>query len=56
MADITDDPEARSGVRAYALNPERARALWARSEALVGELFPSRRRFSSPLASADPNH
>ncbi len=40
VADITDDPEARSGVRAYALNPERARVLWARSEALVGELFP----------------
>ncbi len=40
VADITDDPETRSGVRAYALNPERARALWAKSEALVGELFP----------------
>src|SRR5271166_6350952 len=40
VADLTDDPEARSGVRAYALNPERARVLWARSEALVGELFP----------------
>lgn len=27
------------GVRAYALNPERAAALWARSEELVGEKF-----------------
>ena len=27
------------GVRPYALDPERARALWARSEALVGERF-----------------
>ena len=40
MADITKDPETRSGVRANALNPERAGALWARSEARVGELFP----------------
>jgi NAD(P)-dependent dehydrogenase (short-subunit alcohol dehydrogenase family) len=27
------------GVRPYALDPERARALWARSEAMVGESF-----------------
>lgn len=27
------------GVRAYALDPERAKALWARSEAMVGERF-----------------
>ena len=27
------------GVRAYALDPERAEALWAKSEAMVGERF-----------------
>jgi len=39
VAEITDDPAARAGVRAYALDPARADALWARSEALVGERF-----------------
>jgi NAD(P)-dependent dehydrogenase (short-subunit alcohol dehydrogenase family) len=29
-----------SGVRAYALDPDRAKALWARSEEIVGERFP----------------
>lgn len=29
------------GVRAYALDPERAKALWAKSEELVGERFPA---------------
>ena len=27
------------GVRAYALDPERAKALWAKSEEMVGETF-----------------
>jgi hypothetical protein len=27
------------GVRPYALNPERARALWTKSEQMVGEQF-----------------
>jgi len=40
VAEVTDDPAARAGVRAYALDPERAAALWATSEALVGERFP----------------
>lgn len=31
--------EVREGVRAYALDPERARALWALSERMVGETF-----------------
>jgi NAD(P)-dependent dehydrogenase (short-subunit alcohol dehydrogenase family) len=39
VAAVTDDPAARSGVRAYALDPARADALWAKSEALVGERF-----------------
>ena len=30
------------GVRAYALDPDRAKALWAKSEALVGERFETR--------------
>ncbi len=29
----------RTGVRAYALDPERAKALWAKSEEMVGERF-----------------
>jgi NAD(P)-dependent dehydrogenase (short-subunit alcohol dehydrogenase family) len=41
VAEITSDPAARTGVRAYAVDPERARALWAVSEALVGERFPA---------------
>ena len=32
-------PRLRSGVRAYALDPERAKALWAKSEEMVGERF-----------------
>ena len=28
-----------SGVRPYALNPERAQALWAKTEQMVGERF-----------------
>jgi hypothetical protein len=29
----------RGGVRAYALDAEHAKALWAKSEAMVGETF-----------------
>jgi hypothetical protein len=28
-----------NGVRPYALDPERAKALWAKSEEMVGETF-----------------
>lgn len=31
--------QGRGGVRAYALDPEHAKALWAKSEAMVGERF-----------------
>ncbi len=41
VAEFTNDPTTRGGVNAYALNPESAKALWARSEELVGESFPS---------------
>jgi hypothetical protein len=34
-------PFTRGGVNAYAVDPERAAALWTRSEELVGESFPS---------------
>ena len=33
--------EARGGVRPYAVDPDRARALWAKSEEMVGEQFPA---------------
>jgi NAD(P)-dependent dehydrogenase (short-subunit alcohol dehydrogenase family) len=36
-ATITDDPLAPAGVRAYALDPERAEALWTRSEEWLAE-------------------
>ena len=36
IADPTDDPAARTGVRPYALDPGRAAALWELSERLVG--------------------
>ena len=39
VGDITEDPDTRDGVRAYALDPARAAALWAKSEAMVGERF-----------------
>lgn len=41
VAEIVDDPKLRGGVRPYALDPERAKALWAKSEQLVGETFAS---------------
>ncbi len=39
VAEIVEDPALRSGVRAYALDPEHAKALWAKSEEMVGERF-----------------
>jgi len=36
VAEIDDDPDHRAGVRSYALDPERAQALWARSKEMVG--------------------
>jgi NAD(P)-dependent dehydrogenase (short-subunit alcohol dehydrogenase family) len=40
VAQVVDSADFADGVRPYALNPERADALWARSEELVGERFP----------------
>ena len=39
VAEIQDGDGIRGGVRPYALDPERAKALWAKSEAMVGERF-----------------
>jgi NAD(P)-dependent dehydrogenase (short-subunit alcohol dehydrogenase family) len=36
---VAEIAESGSGVRAYALDAERAKALWAKSEAMVGETF-----------------
>jgi NAD(P)-dependent dehydrogenase (short-subunit alcohol dehydrogenase family) len=39
VAEPQENPEARNGVRSYALNGEHAKALWAKSEEMVGERF-----------------
>lgn len=39
VADIVDDSRRRDGVRSYALDPDNAGRLWAKSEELVGERF-----------------
>ena len=40
VAEVTEvGPDVRSGVRAYALDLNHAKALWALSEKLVGEHF-----------------
>jgi NAD(P)-dependent dehydrogenase (short-subunit alcohol dehydrogenase family) len=39
VAELAEGDLALRGVRAYALDPARAQALWAKSEAMVGEVF-----------------
>ncbi|MDB5424180.1 MAG: short-chain dehydrogenase/reductase [Phenylobacterium sp.] len=39
VAEIVENETIRGGVRRYALDPDRAKALWARSEQMVGETF-----------------
>lgn len=39
VAKIVTDPNLRFGVRPYALDPEHAKVLWAKSEEMVGEKF-----------------
>ncbi|MEP6831472.1 MAG: SDR family NAD(P)-dependent oxidoreductase [Rhizomicrobium sp.] len=39
VADIVTNPATRSGVRPYALDPDHAKALWAKSEEMVAERF-----------------
>jgi hypothetical protein len=38
-AEIVPDPASRKGVKPYALDSERAKALWAKSEQMVAEQF-----------------
>lgn len=39
VAAVQEDPAARGGIRLYALDPDRAKAIWAKSEEMVGETF-----------------
>ena len=39
VAEVVSVPGVFSGVRPYALDPQRAQALWQKSEELVGERF-----------------
>jgi len=39
VAALVDDASFRGGVRSYALDPDNAKALWAKSEEMVGERF-----------------
>lgn len=39
VADVTDAADRPDGVRSYAIDPQRAKELWALSEQLVGESF-----------------
>jgi hypothetical protein len=39
IAEVAVDEGALFGVRGYALDPDRAKALWALSEQMVGERF-----------------
>ena len=39
VAEPMTDPEGLEGVRSYALDPDHAKALWAKSEEMVGERF-----------------
>jgi NAD(P)-dependent dehydrogenase (short-subunit alcohol dehydrogenase family) len=41
VAGFSEGSEIREGVRPYALDAEHAKALWAKSEELVGESFPA---------------
>jgi len=39
VAEVVSVPGLRGGVQPYALDPQRAQALWQKSEELVGERF-----------------
>jgi NAD(P)-dependent dehydrogenase (short-subunit alcohol dehydrogenase family) len=39
VAELVQGPDIPRGVRPYALDPDRAKALWAKSEEMVGEWF-----------------
>ncbi len=39
VAELNDNPQSRGGIRPYGLDAEHAKALWAKSEEMVGERF-----------------
>ena len=39
VAEVSADPGMRGGVQPYAIDPDNAKALWAKSEEMVGESF-----------------
>jgi hypothetical protein len=39
VAELAEGEGVRGGVRAYALDPDHAKALWSKSEEMVGEKF-----------------
>ena len=39
VAEVSADPGMRGGVQPYAIDPDNAKALWAKSEEMVGETF-----------------
>ena len=39
VAELADDEGLRAGVRAYAIDPDNAKALWTKSEEMIGERF-----------------
>ena len=41
VAEVNEDATAGHGVRAYALDPERAKSSWSKSEEMVDEQFQS---------------
>jgi NAD(P)-dependent dehydrogenase (short-subunit alcohol dehydrogenase family)/broad specificity phosphatase PhoE len=41
VTEVIDDPSSKIGVRSYALDPERAKALWALGEEMTKEHFPA---------------
>ncbi|MET0545222.1 MAG: SDR family NAD(P)-dependent oxidoreductase [Caulobacterales bacterium] len=41
VAAVVENQASREGVKPYAVDPERAKALWALSEKMVGETFPA---------------
>jgi NAD(P)-dependent dehydrogenase (short-subunit alcohol dehydrogenase family) len=51
VAEVLDIGQTLGGVRSYALDPDRAKALWAKSEAMVGEAFPEP---AAPASAAAP--
>jgi hypothetical protein len=53
VADVTTDPASTTGVSGYALDGDRARALWTLSERLVGERFGRRLVLSSAFACVE---